>query len=106
MAVSRGSSNGPDWRDVITAVQELEEAESVAVEMCGIVEMGRNYPQWRWTAHCYRAGEDSVVRAPLASASVTCSATSHADTDAALLALVYALDFQLAANEYKKAAEK
>jgi len=42
------------------------------------------------------------VRSLLAFASVKCLASHHKTTDAALLALLYALDFQLAENEFAK----
>ena len=47
----------------------------------------------------------SGVRSLLAFASVKCSAMNHLTLDSALLALLYALDFQLAEVEFARTAK-
>lgn len=100
MASSRGTSNGPDWRDIALAMEAFEAQEDcrLSITLCSAIDKN-GCADLIMQAQALRDGEGLEV-ITLASASVTCSGTHPQTLDGALFRLMYALDFQSAANEY------
>lgn len=100
MASSRGTSNGPDWKDIASALFAFEYQEKcqvrISIEAAGTPEE----PDLSIQAIAVQVEKSGLEVSTLASANVTCSATCLVSLEAQLFRLLYALDFQSAANEY------
>lgn len=106
MASSRYSSNGPDAKDVAEALDAFQQQNKVRIVITTrLVEENNQVDLWL-EGKALSAESVNGVRSLLASANVRCLGSRHKTTDAATLALLYALDFQLALAEYKSADKK
>lgn len=106
MGSKHATSNGPDARDTTEALRAFEEQNNVRI----VVTMRATRdpaPADIWLeGKALSQVEHDGVRSLLAFASVKCLGMRHKSLDAALLALLYALDFQLAENEFAKTIPK
>lgn len=102
LAVSRGTSNGPDATDVVTAIQAFEEMNSVLIVVTLRPTRGGASADVWLEGKAMSRHDASGVRSLLAFASVKCLGSRHKTLDTATLALLYALDFQLAQAEFDK----
>jgi len=106
LASSRGTLNTPDWKDVAEALASFEEMDGLEI----ITVMRRattgKTKDIRITVSAYRIGDYELGATALAFVSATCLATNRLTLDAALLALLYQLDFKLALNEFPEAKVK
>jgi len=100
LAASRGSSNGPDWKDVALAMAAFQEQEDCRLTIrIGLTYSPEGVPDLILQATALQDTSGLEVTT-LASAHVTCLGTSRLGLEAALFRLLYALDFQSAANAY------
>lgn len=95
MASSRLSSNGPDWRDVAGNLVAFEAMNGVRLEIRLLTADHRGMAdiQAEVVAHDRKAPIGAVP--PLASASVTCSATKLRTLEGLLIHSLYVLDAML-----------
>lgn len=106
LASSRGASNGPDATDTAEALRAFQDQNDVRIVVTlRLVANGGPADFWLEGKALSRV-DTSGVRSLLAFASVRCLGSHHKTTDAALLALLYALDFQLAEAEFDKVEQK
>jgi hypothetical protein len=99
---SRATSNGPDATDFAEALRAFQDQNRVRIVITvRAVAAGGTADFWLDGKALSEVSADGV-RSLLAFASVKCLGSRHRTTDAALLALLYALDFQLAENEFAK----
>lgn len=100
LASSRGTSNGPDWKDIASALFAFEYQEKckvrISIEAAGTPEEEDLSIQ----AIAVQEGKSGLEVSTLASANAKCSATGLVRLEAQIFRLLYALDFQSAANEY------
>lgn len=102
MASSRGTSNGVDWKDIALAVVAFEEQCR-----CRFILTMRSCPDatepdlW-WEAKAVGIEGASVVPVLLASAQCRCGQEQYRTMEAAILFLLYQLDFQLGEREWAK----
>jgi|SRR5215208_1641140 len=106
LAQSRGSLNSPDWQDISTIIRTFEGTEQVdiTVELTHTMVMGASALLVAAKAYSNKKGEQAAQ--PLASASATCSATGLRTLEAAVIHVLYVLDFQIAVAELGKAEVK
>lgn len=92
MAQSRGSSNGPDWKDVARAMLSFEESLSCTIRFT--VRAGGTWkaPQLFMVATAEGTAGAPLAAKPLGSASVSMPGVGAGDLCAALLSLGYELD--------------
>lgn len=106
MGSKHPSSNGPDVTDTTSALHAFEQQNSVRI-VTTLRSCSGNGVEDIWLEGKALSGRDTDgVRSLLASASVKCSGSRHKSLDAAFLALLYALDFQLAESEWQKTERK
>jgi hypothetical protein len=98
LASKVGRSNGPDAIDVAEAIRAFEHEHSgmvvITLRPCRSLANPDIWLEGKLLAQMDVNG----VRSLLAFASVKCLGSRHKSLDAATLALLYALDFQLANN--------
>jgi hypothetical protein len=95
LASSRGTLNGPDWRDVATAMVEFQEMWNGVILIGITASMKGRLPNLSLTASMALPGNGNAAHAFSASASVSMLAGPSMDTDGALLYLLYELDKDL-----------
>lgn len=100
MASSRDTSNGVDWKDLADILLRFEKENSVEVLVTITTEVKNNKQDLRLTLQPYDTKGEEVAPMPWAFVSATCSSTNRKTLEAALLALLYQLDFKLARNEF------
>lgn len=106
MAVSRNSSNGPDWKDIagmLVAFQSLNTC-SISIEMRA--EPTGNGPDLFVRAMAWEKSADRRVVKPLASVSVQWSREQFRTLEGLATYLLYQLDFQLASHEWENVNKK
>ena len=92
MAVSRSTSNGPDWRDAAIAFLDIEKTAGAPVMLRSEVRTKPSRPHFVWIAECLIPPHEDGAPPVLASASVSMITRGGGGTDAALLLLAYELD--------------
>lgn len=105
LASSRGSLNAPDAKDTAEIIRSFEEQNRVRVVITLRPTRGTDKVDFWLEGKILSEHDANGVRSLLAFASVQCLASNHKTTDAAILALLYALDFQLAEGEFRKAGK-
>lgn len=102
MALSRGSSNGADWRDVTGNLVAFEAINRVRLELriSTADHYGRADLAISILAHA--VDSDLTEQPPLGSVQLTICSTRLRTLEAALIHGLYMLDGQLASGEYKK----
>lgn len=106
LASSRETSNGPDMRDTAQALNSFEESNNVriivTIRSCGLSDGGN---MW-YEAKAITRPSAGVVPALLASVQLSCGALNIKTMDAAIMNLLYQLDFELAAKEWASVKQK
>lgn len=103
MATSRFSQNNPDYVDVAMVILAFEDMNKVCIEIrLSRVGSGEKRDIGVTAIAHPEAGAIGDLP-PLASVSVTCSATHLKTLDSVVLACLYRLDHQLAFNEFAAA---
>lgn len=102
MASSRGTSNGPDTVDVASVMRAFEEMNCVHLVVTLRTCKGEETPDFWLEGKALSWHDTNGVRQLLAYQSVKCGSTGLKTMDAAVLNLLYALDFQLAEVEWAK----
>lgn len=106
MAQSRISSNSADVVDVTMVMLAFEVMNSCRLEVrIGRVDDGAA-SDLMIAVLAHPKGVEIGDQPPLASVNVSCSALNLRTLDAAVLAALYRLDFQLASNEFESVAPK
>ncbi len=92
MASSRDSSNGPDWMDVATAVQAVEEFHAVRLELIWELIPGAKAASWRVTGRAARRMGSRGALPGSVSRSVPLHGGNPVTAVATIFRLVYDLD--------------
>lgn len=100
LASSRGTSNGPDWRDLAEMLTAFEEQNRVTIEICISKLLDSQLPDLRVIGKAWELAVDRRVVKPLASVSVVCRAERIRTLEGLVTFLLYQLDFQLAENDW------
>lgn len=106
MASSRDSLNQPDVTDVISALHALEKSENLRLRVCVETKMTGVSEDLYLTLEARPASLWSMAAAPWECVSVSFLATNRKNLSAALLALLYQLDFKLAARSHHSVPTK
>lgn len=106
MASSRDTSVGPDWRDLEEAIRTFETQDNVKVHIAMETTITGKTPDLRLTLSATRSGTVPAEPVNLGFVSVTCLGTSRKSLEAAILALLYQLDFKLALDEFDGTIKK
>jgi len=106
LASKHFSLNMSELGDVTDLLYAFEQQNKVRLHCRFGVEMEGKSPTIGLTMFAYGVEDVDTVLPPLASVSVICSALNLKTWNAALTHALYALDFQLALNEYESAAVK
>lgn len=101
MAASRDTSNTPDWKDLASIFDSFEKQERVTLTCTLNVEVFNGVPDFWVTLGTGMSLDADAELAPSAYVRLRLSSTNRKTLDAALLAALYQLDFQLAAREYE-----
>jgi len=102
LASSRGSSNGVDWRDVAGNIVAFEAINGVRVEL-RITTTNHHGRADLWIALLAHPADREIGEvAPLASVSLSTSATRLRSLEAAIIHGLYLLDGKLASNEFER----
>jgi len=102
LALSRGTSNGADWRDVVGNMVAFEAINGVRLEVRMTTGDHQGKADLKLSILAHRIGQEIGEAAPLASVSLTTSATHLRTMEAALIHGLYMLDGQLASGEFAK----
>jgi hypothetical protein len=103
LGLKNGSSGKLELPELIDIVKAFEAQNSVELVISGQVVDGTRSTDLRWTAVAYGGDPDAPGAPILALASVRCGEKKLRTMEAVLLQLLYALDFQLAENEFRSA---
>lgn len=103
MASSRPSYHQPDVKDTASALSAFEEQNKIRIVTTLRSALHQGQPDLWLEGKALSERSENGDRTLLAFASVRCLAMNHKHLDTALLALLYALDFQLAEKEWGEA---
>jgi hypothetical protein len=106
LASKHFSLNMSELGDVTDLLHAFEQQNNVKLHCRFGVELVSKNPTIGLTMLAYGVGHSDTVQPPLASVSVICSALNLKTWNAALTHALYALDFQLALNEFESKAPK
>lgn len=106
MASSRITLNGPDWKDLAEALIAFERQNNVRIVITFRTCKGTEAPDMWAEAKAIGKADSSGVPSLLVLASVRCGGSNFQTVDAAVLSLLYQLDFQLAEREWAASAPK
>jgi hypothetical protein len=102
LALKNGSSQTLELAELIQLIKAFEAQNSVEVVLTGQIVDGVKATDLRWTAFAYEGDPDEPGAKYSASASVRCLEKRLVRMEDVILGLLYALDFQLAENEFVK----
>jgi hypothetical protein len=102
LASKLGYSPGVTWRDVALAWEEFEGIEEVVIKMTVQSTLTRGMADLLVTAVATRDAAPNGEVPPSVSASATCLGSNLLSLEGVLFQLLYVLDFQHAAAEYRK----
>ena len=106
LASSRGSSNTPDVMDILSAMTAFEQQNTIVLEL-RLTTAKKGTEDDFWIACLAHDGSAEIgALPPLASVSLSFLALRVKSLDAALFRALYALDAQLALNEFASVAKK
>jgi len=101
-----GSSNGPDEQDIIQALSHFEEQNKcriiVTIRSCGLTEAAGIW----YEAKAISRPSAGVVPVLLASVQLSCGSLNAQTTAQAIFNLLYQLDFEIAAMEWRRIKPK
>lgn len=103
MAVSRGSSNGPEWEDVAAMMSAFEAQNNCHIEVTASLEGTNGATDLNFSAKAWERNADRRAVKHLAYANVKCRAERLRTVGAALTYLLYRLDFAIAENAWQAA---
>jgi hypothetical protein len=106
LAVSRNSSNSPDWKDLADILNAFQGENGLTVNIKLSPVVTGTTTDIRLEAVWWTLGQDYADRRHSDYLSVTCLATNRKSLEAAILALLYQLDFKLALSEYDAVIKK
>lgn len=95
MASSRGTSNGPDWKDVASAVVNYQHFTGVEFVVELTSATGEKQPDLIATAHAYEKGTRALGRRPLVSSSVSCRSQNYLSLESVVMKALFDLDVAL-----------
>lgn len=95
MASSRGTSNGPDWKDVGSALVNYQRFTGVVFVVELTASEGVKEPDLVVTAHAYEKGKRGLGARPLASASVSCRQQGYIGLESVVMKAMFDLDVAL-----------
>jgi len=101
LALKNGSSGTVGMMELIDIVKAFEAQNSVELTISGQIVDGAKSTDLRWTAVAYDGDPDQPGAKILALANVRCGEKRLVTMEAVLLQLLYALDHQLAENEFR-----
>lgn len=99
MGSSRGTSNGPDWKDVAGAIVNYSHFTGVVFVIDLTATEGAKQPDLVVTAHAYEKGKRGTGARPLASASVSCRQQGYTAVESAVMKAMFDLDVTLYAQD-------
>lgn len=100
LASSRGTSNGPDWRDVGSAQVSYQKFTGVLFVIELTASEGAKQPDLIVTAHAYEKGSRGMGARPLVSVSVSCRSQDYTHLESAVMKAMFDLDVALYAGNY------
>lgn len=103
LALKNGSSQSLELPELIDLIKAFEAQNSVELVISGQIVDGTRRTDLRWTVAAYDGDPDAPGAKILALASVRCLEKRLVRLEDVLLQLLYALDFQLAENEFRSA---
>lgn len=102
MAISRGTSNGPDWQDLAEMLEAFEKQNNALIEVSMKLSLTGDMPDLSLTAKAWARDADRRVAKPWASSNVICRAERVRTLEGLFTFLLYQLDFQLGEREWQK----
>ncbi len=106
MAQSRGSSNTPDVMDILSAMAAFEQQNTIVLELrLSTAKRGTEDDFWV-TCLAHDGSAEIGALPPLGSVNLSFLALGVKTLDALLFRALYALDAQLALNEFESAGKK
>ena len=106
MASSRASSNTPDVRDILSAMAAFEQQNTIVLELrLSTAKKGTEDDFWV-TCLAHDGSQEIGEAPPLASVSLSFLGLGVKTLDALLFRALYALDAQLALNEFGSVGKK
>lgn len=103
MALKNGSSQKLALPELIDIVKAFEAQNSVEIRITGQIVDAVKSTDLRWEAVAYDGDPDAPEAKILGLANVRCGEKRLVSMEDVLLQLLYALDFQLAENEFRNA---
>lgn len=88
--------------DLISVLRAFEESNSCLITLTGRSVELKGTVDWQWEAKAWETRMSLSGRQLLASASVRCGEKRLLTMEAVVLQLLYALDFMLGANEFRR----
>lgn len=104
MASRHHSLDMSELKDVTELLVAFQEQNRVYIKCRFEAQVREKGPVMFLTAECWGAEEDSLEVPPSASVSLNCSVMNLKGWNAVVTHALYALDFQLALNEFEKPA--
>lgn len=106
MAISHGTSSGPDWADVAGMLAAFESQNRCQIEICIHSTITADQPDLRVIGKAWERGADKREAKPLGSASVIWRAERLKTLEGLITYLLYRLDFCIAENEFASVPKK
>lgn len=106
MASSRGTSNGPDVRDITATMIAFEAINKVRLQVLMGVTQDKHRTVLACEAVAWPVEPESGEVQPLASAKCLIGLSDRRTVDAVILQLMYKLDAELAEEEFRRAGVK
>ena len=100
MAISRGTTNGPDWADVAGMLAAFEDQNKCRIEVTFSRWTTADHPDISVSAKAWEREADRRVAKPLGFTNVIWRAEKLKTLEGLITFLLYQLDFQLAENEF------
>lgn len=106
LASKDGSSKTNDAQELTDILVAFEQINKCKITLEAHVELHKGYLDMKWTATAVENSQSTAVPTSSASQSVTVWAGDYKTQMAVVTRLLYAMDFQLALNEFEKAGHK
>jgi hypothetical protein len=106
LASSRDTSNAPDWKDLASIIDSFQQTDNVLVAFTMGTTIIAGIPDLEIVCVWNTRERVDAGLAALGSQKLTCSGSRMKSLEAALLALLYRVDFQLALEEFEGVKKK
>ena len=104
MASSRGTSNGPDVRDITDTMLAFQDINQLRLELrCGVF-LKSGTPVMGFELTAWESKNESTEVTPLACVKSTAGSTDRRTVEAVIFQLMYALDAELARMEMSRSS--